>query len=511
MISELSFLTSGLLPLAVAADVLGALYLLGGLVTAAFALRVAVNTGMYLRHRDASPVPAPSSERPKSVTVQLPIFNERTVAARAIDAACRLRWPADRIEIQVLDDSDDETREIVDASVAAWASRGMAVSIVRRPTRDGFKAGALQAGLEVAKGEAIAVFDADFVPHADFLEQTLPHLGADVAAVQARWTHLNADETHLTRAQALALDGYFVIEQTARARAGLALNFNGSGGVWRRAAIDAAGGWRGDTLTEDVDLSFRAQLAGWRIVYLPAVEVPGELPASVLAFKRQQRRWARGTMQCARRLAAPVWRSGWPLEKRIHALASLTNHLVQPVLLGMLLGLPALLLLHPTFHPLVGLLSITALNMPSQHALAQRALWGYPTWIRRMVVFPLLAVLGVGMSLNGTIAVLGAFRSCGGGFERTPKRGDAVAERDSASDSAPYLLKPDRQTIGEMLLAVYSWGVLAASFELEAWGIIPLAGTAAVGFTLITAASVYDGVLATVVARRTPRVLRRPA
>ena len=503
--------------LAFAADAVGLLYALGGLVTAAFALRVAVNTGLYLRHRGDTTAPAPENARPRSVTVQIPIYNERTVAARAIDAACRLRWPAGALEIQVLDDSDDETCAIVAASVAAWSVRGVDVRVIRRDRRDGFKAGALQAGLTSAKGEAIAILDADFVPRPDFLERTVPHLGAGVAAVQARWSHLNPDATGLTRAQALALDGYFVVEQTARARSGLALNFNGSGGVWRRSAIDTAGGWRGDTLTEDVDLSFRAQLAGLRIVFLPDVEVPAELPETAMAFKRQQRRWARGTVQCALLLAGPIWRSGWPLPKRIHALASLTNHLVQPMLLAMLLGLPALLMLRPDFHPLVALLSITALNLPSQHAIAQRALWGHPAWIRRLAAYPLLAVVGVGMSLNGSIAVFGAFRGDGGGFERTPKRGDGGgpgSRSAGAGRSAPdhqalddanrpasdrqtlgetYRLAPDRQALGEALLALFSWGVLFAAIPVGAWGVLPFAGTAAIGFTVIAAASSVEG------------------
>ena len=491
--------------LSLMSSVLGLFYALGGLITAAYAVRVAVNTWLYLRHRDETPAPSPPEECPTSVTIQLPIFNERLVAARAIDAACRIRWPRELLEIQVLDDSNDETREIVDGAAAAWRARGVDVKVVRRNHQSGFKAGALQAGLGSARGDAIAVFDADFVPHPDFLERTIPHLGGSVAAVQARWTHLNADSSGLTRAQALALDGYFVIEQTARARAGLALNFNGSGGVWRRAAIDAGGGWRGDTLTEDVDLSFRTQLAGWHIVFLPDVEAPAELPSTVLGFKVQQRRWARGTVQCARRLIGPVWRSDWPLGKRIHALSSLTNHLVQPVLLAMLIGMPVLLALRPSIHPLIGLLSITALNLPGQHAIAQKALWGHPAWLRKLMAYPLLAIIGVGMSLNGTIAVLGAFRRDGGGFERTPKRGAGEAavrmaeegqQLEHAGAIEPYALHFDRQSIGEALMAIYAWSTLAMAMSLGAWGALPFAGTAALGFTFVAGGSIREALIA---------------
>lgn len=524
-----------LAPLAfgVASDALAGLYVVGGLVTAAYAVRIAVHTWLFARQRGQPCEPARSaSTSPPMVTVQLPIFNELAVAARAIDAACRLRWPAGHIEIQVLDDSDDETRQIVDASVAAWAARGIDIRVVRRRSRAGFKAGALQAGLRRAEGDALAIFDADFVPPPDFLERTVPFLADGVAAVQARWTHLNAGDGALTRIQALALDSYFVVEQSARARAGLALNFNGSAGVWRREAIEAAGGWRGDTVTEDVDLSYRAQLAGWRIVFLPEVTAPAELPATCLAFKRQQRRWARGTVQCAMRLAAPIWHSGWSPAKRVHALASLSNHVVQPILLLMLLGLPALLVLHPNIHPLVGLLSITALNVPGQHALAQHALLGHPAWIRKMAMIPLLASIGVGMSLNGTLAVIGAFRA-GGEFHRTPKRGGGAAAAEAATgpglaasrvpDDAPvlapedgrseaaYRLSLDGQSIAESILAFYSLAVLVAAIASGAWGLVPLASTASVGYAWIATASLGEGLGWNDATARVPRALRRVA
>jgi hypothetical protein len=255
----------------------------------------------YLRHRrDRPALPAPPAEWPV-VTVQLPLYNEMYVATRLLDAVCRLSYPRDRLEIQVLDDSTDETSELVAAEVARWRERGVDVRHVRRGDRAGFKAGALDAGLACARGELLAVFDADFVPGPDFLEKTVPYFtdpadpqgGSRLGMVQARWEHINRGYSLLTRIQAILLDGHFVIEHTARNRSGRFFNFNGTAGIWRRQAIEDAGGWQHDTLTEDLDLSYRAQLAGWRFVYLPEVTVPSELPVDVRGFKSQQHRWAK--------------------------------------------------------------------------------------------------------------------------------------------------------------------------------------------------------------------------
>ena len=457
------------------------------LIAAAYGLRTLAATWIYLRVRDQRDGPAPTPAPLRSVTVQLPIYNERLVARRAIDAVCALRWTEGPLEVQILDDSDDDTRDVVDAAARLWRGRGVDVRVLRRSTREGYKAGALAAGLETARGEAVAIFDADFVPPPDFLERTVGFLGPDVAVVQARWGHLNDLESGLTRAQAMALDGYFLIEQTARARGGLALNFNGSGGLWSRAAIDAAGGWRGDTVTEDVDLSYRAQLAGWRIVFLPEVVAPAELPATILAFQRQQRRWAKGTIQCARRLAGPVWRSSWSLPKRVHALASLTNHLVQPLMVAMLLLAPLLVIFHPSFHPLLALLTILSLNLPGMHVMAQKAL--YPDWARRMRSYPLLSVLALGMTLNGSLAVWEGLTREGGTFERTPKRGDA----EPAEAGGGYRMPLGGQVLGELFLAVWAWIGLGLSVAQGTWGSLLFLGSFAAGYSLVAGLSLAEG------------------
>lgn len=457
---------------------LSVLFTSGFLIAAAYGLRTALHVALYARRarRRATEAP-PAPTRPVAVTVQLPLYNEPAVAARAIDAVCRLRWPHGPLEVQILDDSTDETADIVDRAAAAWQARGVDAVVLRRAGRAGYKGGALAAGTAAARGEALAVFDADFVPPPDFLERTVPHLAAPgVAAVQARWAHLNAGASWLTRAQALALDGYFVVEQAARAAAGLALNFNGSAGVWSRAAIHDAGGWRGDTLTEDVDLSYRAQLRGGRIVFLSDAEAPAELPGSLLAFKRQQRRWARGTLECARLLLPAVARAPWSPGKRLHAAASLTNHVVAPLLLVLLAATPLLLRWRPEFHPLLAALTLVSFALPGQVALGQRAL--HADWRRRLVDYPVLVALMAGMAVNGAVAAWQAARGRPGTFERTPKTGDGPAATSaSASDR--------RQALAECACAAWAAVTLVAAVAAGAWGAAPFLGTFAVGLGLV--------------------------
>ena len=275
--------------------------------------------------------PSPPQALPDTlpiVTVQLPIYNERAVAVRVIAAAAALDWPRDRLELQVLDDSTDDCRALCAAEVAAWRGRGVDVVHLHRTDRVGWKAGALEAGRAVARGSLHAVFDADFVPPPDFLRRTVaPFTDPAVGMVQARWDHLNRSASLLTELQALLLDGHFAVEQRGRAAIGACFNFNGTAGVWRASAIAAAGGWHADTLTEDLDLSYRAALAGWRFVYADDVTAPAELPADVLAFKSQQFRWAKGSIECARKLARPAARARWPWRHRLEALFHLTHNL----------------------------------------------------------------------------------------------------------------------------------------------------------------------------------------
>jgi cellulose synthase/poly-beta-1,6-N-acetylglucosamine synthase-like glycosyltransferase len=290
-------------------SLLSIIYLAAALLVALFGANALLLSILHLRRRETDPVQAPEPETWPVVTVQLPVYNELYVVKRLIHAVARMDYPRGRLQVQVLDDSTDETTRLAQAGVAHYRARGLDIELVHRQDRQGFKAGALAHGLESAKGEFIAIFDADFVPPPDFLKQTIPHLVAEprLAFVQTRWGHLNADYSALTRAQTIALDGHFVVEHLGRNRNGLLMNFNGTAGVWRREAIFAAGGWQSDTLTEDVDLSFRTQLAGWQALYLPDVEVPAELPPQMAAFKRQQARWATGAAQCLVKLAGSLW------------------------------------------------------------------------------------------------------------------------------------------------------------------------------------------------------------
>ena len=393
-----------------------------------YASNAYVMVALHWRHRrDLQPVP-PLPDPLPVVTVQLPLFNERYVAVRLLEAVGALAYPRERLEIQVLDDSTDDTPEIVGAAVERLRAEGLDIVHHRRRARAGFKAGALAEGLASARGEFIAIFDADFVPPSDFLEATLRHFAPDVAVVQARWGHLNRRFSPLTIAQSLGIDGHFAVEQTARARGGLFLNFNGTAGVWRKAAILDAGGWAHDTLTEDLDLSYRAQLRDWRIVYRPEIVCPAELPVLVAGFKSQQRRWAKGSIQTALKLLPTLWRSplgGW---RKYQGTLHLTYYLIHPLMLvGVLLAFPlrALgVLTHPAAAAWAGaIFALATLGPASMLLYAQRAL--DPAWWRRAWELVTIMVIGVGLVLSTSLAVLAAFRGHGREFVRTPKFGIA--------------------------------------------------------------------------------------
>jgi cellulose synthase/poly-beta-1,6-N-acetylglucosamine synthase-like glycosyltransferase len=388
------------------------------------------------------------------VTVQLPVYNELHVVERLIDAVARLDYPKDRLQIQVLDDSTDETTRLAQARVDYYQRQGIDITLIHRPERTGFKAGALQRGLETATGEFVVIFDADFVPNRDFLPQIIPHFqdGPRLGLIQARWGHINADYSPLTSAQALALDGHFVVEQTARQRSGLFMNFNGASGVWRKSCIEEAGGWQGDTLSEDLDLSYRAQLAGWEFLYLPDVVSPAEIPPQINAFKRQQFRWAKGSIQCLLKHWCTLIRARRPAFVRLQGLIHLSNYLIHPLmLLLLLLTLPLLLGQGVTRLPLL-YLGLGSLGPPLLFALSQ---WDtYPDWRRRLAYFPFLVLLGTGIALNNALAVGEALTRRSNRFQRTPKFG--LEERTDRWAESPYALPISRMTLGEILLGLYS-------------------------------------------------------
>ncbi|RME25742.1 MAG: glycosyltransferase [Deltaproteobacteria bacterium] len=382
------------------------------------------------------------------VTVQLPVYNERLVIERLIDAACSIDWPRDKLEVQVLDDSTDDSRQITAELVEKYRAMGHDIKHIHRTNRTGFKAGALANGMNRARGEFFAIFDADFVPPKNFLRDTIPFLLMDERCgfVQTRWGHRNRNYSLLTQAQAIGIDGHFVVEQSARAWNGLFLNFNGTAGVWRKKAIEEAGGWQDDTITEDLDLSYRAQLSGWHGRFLFDTVTPAELPTNINAFKSQQYRWAKGSIQTAIKLLPKILRHPEAgIFKKLQAVLHLTHYMVHPIIfLMVLLVLPLLMAARDAFEPLVvvPLLAMMVLSMVAPSALyvfSQRQ--AYPQeWKSRLKYLPVLVVLGMGLAINNTLGVIGALirRKNRDEFVRTPKLG-MLAEVHTVSGSAASL------------------------------------------------------------------------
>jgi cellulose synthase/poly-beta-1,6-N-acetylglucosamine synthase-like glycosyltransferase len=388
------------------------------------------------RRVSAAPSTEPSEpsggHRYPFVTVQLPLYNERFVAARLLDAAASLQWPLERLEIQVLDDSDDDTCAIVAERALYWSQRGVRIEVVRREGREGFKAGALAFALQRAQGELVAVFDADFVPPADFLNRTVPLFGdVEVGMVQARWGFVNEEHSWFTAIQALLLGPHFSIEHWVRWRRGLFFNFNGTAGIWRRIAIESAGGWQSDTVTEDLDLSYRAQLAGWRFVYLDDLNVPSELPVTLSAFRCQQQRWAKGSVQTAKKILPRLLAAPLPLRVKAEALAHLLANF------GWLLGAIVTLTLYPAACSRVGvgLYDLMRLDLPLFVGASGAILLYFYIHARRsegrcsLLALPLLPVLSIGLAPSIALSVLRGTLSRGGVFQRTPKYGLKGRER----------------------------------------------------------------------------------
>jgi cellulose synthase/poly-beta-1,6-N-acetylglucosamine synthase-like glycosyltransferase len=377
------------------------------------------------KNRTTEP-PAYFEELPR-VTVQLPIFNEQYVVDRLLDSICKLQYPREKLDIQLLDDSTDETVEVASNLVERYAALGHPVTYHHRTNREGFKAGALAEGLKTAKGEFIAIFDADFVPPEDFLLKVIHHFtNPKTGMVQTRWTHINRNYSFLTEVEAIMLDGHFVLEHSGRARSDVFFNFNGTAGMWRRHAIDDAGGWQHDTLTEDTDLSYRAQLEGWKFVYLQDVECPAELPVEMTAFKTQQARWAKGLIQTSKKILPTVLKSDVPRHVKIEAWFHLTSNLSYPLMIVLsVLLLPAMIIRFyqgwfqmlyidlPLF--MASTFSISSFYLVSQKELFPR------TWPRAFLFLPFLMALGIGLTITNTRAVLEALLGKQTAFARTPK------------------------------------------------------------------------------------------
>jgi cellulose synthase/poly-beta-1,6-N-acetylglucosamine synthase-like glycosyltransferase len=451
---------------------------------------------VYLYMKNPGRPPLPVGELPPlpRVTVQLPIYNELYVVDRLIDAVCRIDYPPELLEIQVLDDSIDETRTVAEQAVRRQAARGVDIVYLHRTNRTGFKAGALEAGLAVAKGEFIAIFDADFTPTPDFLRRSMPYFAdPGTALVQARWGHINQNYSLLTKIQSILLDGHFVLEHGARSRAGLFFNFNGTAGVWRRTAIRDAGGWQHDTLTEDLDLSYRAQLRGWRFTFLQDLVAPAEVPVEMNAFKSQQHRWAKGSIQTCRKVLPRVLRSNLPLKVKVEAFFHLTanfNYLLMAVL--SLLMAPAMVIRYN-----MGWYGMLLIDIPlfiaatasvgNFYMVSQREL--HSDWTSRLKFLPLLMSIGIGLTVNNTKAVLEAMFNKSSEFTRTPKyriegRGD---DRLGKKYHQNFVVQP----LIELALGVYFTATVFYALANGIYATVPFLVLFQVGF-------LYTGLLSLV-------------
>lgn len=409
------------------------------------------------------PITATWNDSLPYVTIQLPIFNECYVVERLIDNIVQLRYPAGKLEIQVLDDSTDDTVDICRQKVTEYKSKGFDIHLMHRSQRDGYKAGALRDGLRLAKGEFIAIFDADFLPRSDFLLETLPHfLDKDVGVVQTRWEHINRKYSLITRLQAFQLNVHFTIEQTGRQWGDYLLQFNGTGGVWRRKTIEDAGGWEADTLTEDLDLSYRAQLKGWHIVYLQNVGSPAELPSEMHGLKSQQFRWMKGGAENARKLIPAILRSEIPTYKKMHAVSHLLSGSVFLfIFILAVLSVPILFFMNTisTNKPiywifLSGIISASCVYFVGNKDTTWIGLPLYRKVLNFILLFPVFLSLSMGLSLHNSIAIIQGYRGCKSSFVRTPKfniqqMNDRIKKGLYTSDKISVI------TFVEGLLAIY--------------------------------------------------------
>ena len=431
----------------------------------------------------------PLAEALPLVTVQLPLFNERFVAERLLDAAAALDWPLERLEIQVLDDSTDDTSELIALKVAKLRAEGVDIRQLRRDNRDGFKAGALAEGMAQARGEFLAIFDADFTPAPDFLRRSVPSFADPrVGMVQSRWAFRNAEHSLLTGVQALLLGPHFSIEHQVRFRRGLFFNFNGTAGVWRRRAIEAAGGWQADTVTEDLDLSYRAQLAGWRFVYLDGNAVPSELPVTLAAFRSQQQRWAKGSVQTARKILPRLLRRDLPLAVKCEALSHLLANLCW------VLGTVIFLTLYPAIVSRIGVgpWQMLRLDLPLFLATScailcyffahQAANRGAGRW-RCFLALPMICI-GLGPSVS--LSVLSGMWRRGGFFERTPKFG--IAGKGALPKEAALYRQPGvPYLVMNGILFCYALLPLLFAYGQRTWYALPLFALAPCGFLMVMA------------------------
>ncbi len=456
----------------------------------------------HRKYANMNPVPKENFDEKPLVTIQLPLYNELYVVERLIDAICLIDYPKDKLEIQVLDDSTDETSKITAAAVEAKQKEGFDIQHIRRGTREGFKAGALKAGMKIAKGEFIAIFDADFLPHKDFLTKTLSFFTDDkIGMVQTRWEHLNGDYSILTRAQALALDGHFVIEQSVRNKSGFFINFNGTGGVWRKNCIVDSGNWHADTLTEDLDLSYRAQLKGWRFVFLKDFTSPAELPSEINALKSQQFRWTKGAIETAKKILPLVWKADIPLRVKLQSTFHLTNNLAFPfILLAAILNVPLIFIKNSGPHDVYfGIMSVFVLAFVSSFMFYLYSQKDIRTdWRKKIVLFPLFMAGSMGFAVNNTRAVFEGLMNRKSEFVRTPKF--KVENGKDSWKGNKYLNKKnkiDMMVFVELIMAIYCLvGIVSSIYFLEI-AALPFQLLFFVGFAFVSLTSIKHALFST--------------
>jgi len=447
----------------------------------------------HRKYKDVNFNSSKDFENAPLVTIQLPLYNELYVVERLIDKVCEIEYPKEKLEIQVLDDSTDETIDVVAKAVDAKKKEGFNIQHVRRSNREGFKAGALKEGLKIANGEFVAIFDADFIPHSDFLKNTLKFFTDEkVGMVQTRWEHLNGDHSLITRAQALALDGHFVIEQSVRNKAGFFINFNGTGGIWRKSCIEDAGNWHADTLTEDLDLSYRAQLIGWKFVFLKDFTSPAELPQEMNALKSQQFRWTKGAIETAKKILPLVWNSDVPLRIKLYSTFHLTNNIVFPfILLAAILNVPLIFVKNSGGHEIYfAFMSVFVLAFISSfmfYLYSQKDI--HPDWRKRIVLFPIFMAGSMGFALNNSRAVFEGLLNRKSEFVRTPKF-KLVSEKDTWVGKKYSKNKIGFAVYVELVLAFYCLiGVVSSIYFMEIAS-LPFQLLFFIGFSFVSITSI---------------------
>jgi len=463
------------------------IYFIALLIVGLFSLEAIYLSFKFIRHHRRMNLNPDNNFEPV-VTVQLPIYNELYVAKRLIEVVCSLDYPGDKLEIQVLDDSIDETQDICKQEVLRHQNLGHNIVYIHRTDRSGYKAGALKNGLRQARGELIAIFDADFLPLPDFLRRTVRYFSDDkIGMVQTRWDHLNEEFSLLTRVQAFGLSGHFVVEQNGRNAAGYFINFNGTAGVLRKQCIEDAGNWQADTLTEDLDLSYRAQMKGWKFIYLNDVVTPSELPAEINALKGQQYRWTKGAVETARKILPQLWKSNLSLRIKVHSTFHLTNNFVYPfILILAVLNLPVVLIKARVpesgiYFAIFTFFLISFLGSFIFYSISLKHI--YSDWKQRLLMFPVFMAGSMGFSINNTRAVIEGLLNYKTPFIRTPKY--KLIGKEGSFSGKIYHMAPDKTVIFELLMALYSSvGIVVAFYYLEL-GIIPFMSLFFFGFGII--------------------------